>query len=378
MATASPPKHPHLGAVLVTGGCGFLGHHLVRALLDNPSVSSVSVLSRNPRQNRYPEVSYYVCDITSRENVQTLFKKIQPRVIFHTASPYAYSDPPNPARFQREIVEGTANLLACAKELPSITSFIYTSSIMVYATNANRECIMADEESDILHGPVTRKNAYDESKATADTMVLAADDPTHFRTVCVRISGIYGEGESNDSVTTRGLNMVYSGRANIQLGDNTSLFDPIYIHNAVHGHIFIANALIDELDGPLKTKSNGKVHGEAFNLSDDSPIPFWDFLGKVFAEAGCPQTREGKTVIPNWAVIAMCCIAECMYWILFLGKRRPKDFLRKKLEHVYRTRTLNIEKAKGRLGWYPPIPMDEAIKRSVSWCVEKMGKAKSN
>lgn len=69
-------------------------------------------------------------------------------------------------------------------------------------------------------------------------MVLAADSG-HLRTVSIRISGIYGEGETEDRVTTRGLDMVYSGRANIQLGDNTPLFDRIYVHNAVHGHIFI-------------------------------------------------------------------------------------------------------------------------------------------
>lgn len=78
-------------------------------------------------------------------------------------------------------------------------------------------------------------------------------------------------------------------------------------------------------------------------------------------------------VVPNRAVIGICCIAEWIVWLLSLGKRRPDDFLRQKLEHVYRTRTMNVEKAKEMLGWFPPVPIDKEIEMR---CAKKMGKTK--
>jgi hypothetical protein len=81
-----------IGSALVIGGCGFLGHHVVKTLLAEPTCTSVAVMSRSPFQRRLPNVTYHVGDITKAEHVDNLIDQIKPNVIINTASPHAYID----------------------------------------------------------------------------------------------------------------------------------------------------------------------------------------------------------------------------------------------------------------------------------------------
>jgi hypothetical protein len=63
-------EEPQFGACLVVGGCGFLGHHIVKRLLREPTVTSIAVMSRSPFKNRFEGVTYHIGDITKREHVE--------------------------------------------------------------------------------------------------------------------------------------------------------------------------------------------------------------------------------------------------------------------------------------------------------------------
>jgi sterol-4alpha-carboxylate 3-dehydrogenase (decarboxylating) len=118
-----------LGHVVVIGGCGFLGHHIVKLLLSRHPKTKISILDLRITSNQIPnpQTSYHICDITDVGSLQPLFKKLKPDVVIHTASPTAF--------LGREIlykinVEGTKNLLKVSQET-GVKAFVYTSSASV-------------------------------------------------------------------------------------------------------------------------------------------------------------------------------------------------------------------------------------------------------
>ena len=58
-----------LGPALVIGGCGFVGLHIVDALLKDPTCRPVSVISRNPNLNRCEAVAYYTGEIGNLDEI---------------------------------------------------------------------------------------------------------------------------------------------------------------------------------------------------------------------------------------------------------------------------------------------------------------------
>ena len=168
-----------LGSVLVTGGCGFLGSHIVRSLLDDPGCTAVAVVSRNPTVNHHPKASYHAIDITDAASLSYLIAEIQPRVIIHTASPsnrakleilkrHKHHRHPKPPPLRRHHPNNRSLRLHLLQT--EATATLYTARSSVYA--------------------------YAKSKAMADALVPQANSPK-LRTACIRIPSIYGERDTN-------------------------------------------------------------------------------------------------------------------------------------------------------------------------------------
>ena len=159
----------YLGSVLIVGGCGFVGFHIVRHFLLEESCTAVSVLSRNPNSNRLPNVSYHAGDISDLAGLRALISKIRPSVIIHTASPSPVSA--SPKEFNTITIKGTQNLLEVASEVASVKAFIFTSSATMAAGPEHIDL----DESARLADKDPKSHSYAQTKASADRMVLAAN-----------------------------------------------------------------------------------------------------------------------------------------------------------------------------------------------------------
>lgn len=150
-------KQP-LGNVLVVGGCGFLGHHLVAQLLKYDA--QISILDLHTNGNRHDGAHYHSADITSLPAVRAVFQQVQPTVIIHTAALPPTVD--NKALLRKVNVDGTRNLIECAEELKCVKAFVYTSSASVVHDTVS-DLVNADERWPCVRGKA-QKEYYGETK----------------------------------------------------------------------------------------------------------------------------------------------------------------------------------------------------------------------
>ncbi|EGS23286.1 C-3 sterol dehydrogenase/C-4-like protein [Thermochaetoides thermophila DSM 1495] len=361
-------KKPDLGKVMVIGGCGFLGHHVVRLLLRDYTCS-VSVIDLRCTRNRRPDsdgVAYFEADITDAPKVEAIFEKVRPDVVIHTASPPAQgNDIVSHALFKKVNVDGTTVIVkACQKT--GVKALVYTSSASVVSDNQN-DLINADERWPVMRGK-DQSEYYSETKAAAEQIVLAANraaEAPKLLTCSIRPSGIMGEG---DMMTLYHMINIYrQGRTNVQIGNNDNLFDFTYVENVAHGHLLAARALLATAASNIIPLDHERVDGEVFFITNDSPVYFWDFCRAVWAAAGSPHGTEHVKVLPKSVGLVLGYLSEWFFWLI--GK--PPTFNRQRIIFSCMTRYYDITKAKRRLGYKPLVPLDEAVRRSVKWTLEQ-------
>ena len=153
---ATPVVKYTLPNVLVVGGCGFLGHHIVNLLLQQHPESTISVLDLHTNHNRLPNVTYYDGDITNRAQCREIFLKAQTDVIINTVSPIAGL---GGDIYHKVNVEGTRTTLEVAGET-GVKAYVYTSSAGVVTDNV-ADLVNVDEGYPF---PAAYTDVYSESK----------------------------------------------------------------------------------------------------------------------------------------------------------------------------------------------------------------------
>lgn len=151
MAPIPPQTKVALGNVVVIGGCGFLGHHIVNQLCDSYSCR-VSVIDLRTTSNRRAEgdgVKYFDGDITSLDSMLSIFAQIKPDVVIHTASPAALAETPH--AFLRKVNVGGTQCIIEACQKSKVKALVYTSSSSVISNNID-DIINADERWPVLKG----------------------------------------------------------------------------------------------------------------------------------------------------------------------------------------------------------------------------------
>ncbi|KAJ7601077.1 C-3 sterol dehydrogenase [Mycena floridula] len=216
---------------MVIGGSGFVGRHIVQQLLDRGDNVSVFDIVQ-----RYHDTPFYSGDISVQEQVSLALRKSGTTCIIHTASPPATLG--DTAIFWKVNVDGTKAIIAAAVET-GVRKLVFTSSAGVVFDGS--DLVGIDER---LPAPEKAMDAYNDSKAKAEEVVLAANGKGGLLTVALRPAGIFGPG---DRQVMTGLYKVYeNNQIHFQIGDNTNMFDWTYVGNVAYAHLLAA----DRLDEP--------------------------------------------------------------------------------------------------------------------------------
>lgn len=191
-------------------------------------------------------------------------------------------------------------------------------------------------------------------------------------TCAIRPAGIYGEKDTSFTLKV----LEHCAKASpfvlsLQLGDNNNLFDFTYVGNIAFSHLLAAFRLImtkDRLDaGHSAPLDHERVDGEAFNITNDSPVYFWDMTHAAWALAGKPIEPQQVWELPERVLEPIGILMETlMGWF---GKT-PR-LTQRMVRYSCMTRYFSSTKAKARLGYRPVVSVDEGLARAVGFVLAK-------
>lgn len=334
--------------VLVTGGSGFLGASIVRALLAKYPQWQVSVLDmKEPKaQVRKQLHAFHQVNIASADSVATALSGQQYDLVVHTAGivparQKRYSTNQRDWEHVKSInVDGTRNVLDATLK-SGCKRFVYTSSCTVAVDDLEHDYYNVDESVPL--GLATLH--YGKSKALAEQYVLSPEHREKGLLACaLRPSTIIGPGDT--AVIEVIHDCIAKGETNFIIGEGDNLYDFMYIDNAVLAHVLAIENLL----------TTCTAAGEAFFISNQEPVYFWDFLAAIWAEFG--HTQKARWHIPvNLAWVA----GLAMEWITsFTGGASTLD--RGSVKDGVRTTFSNNEKAIRILGYRPIVSLAEGVR----------------
>lgn len=343
-----------LNSVLLVGGAGFLGLHLVQQFYDHCPNTQIHVFDIRPIPDEISKyftfdkskVVFHQGDLTLENDIREAIQGSKCEVIVHLASPMHGL---GQHIYQKVNVVGTQTLLKVAKDSP-VRAMIYTSSAGVIFNG--QDVYNADESWPY---PAVHMDGYNETKAIAEEAVMKANDPNSLLTVCLRPAGIFGPG---DRQLVPGLRTAARlGQSKFQLGDNNNLFDWSYVGNVADAHVLAAQKILD------KSQAD-KIGGETFFITNDQPTYFWTLARTVWKADG--HIDKYNIVLKRPIALVAGYLSE--FFSKLLNKEPGLTPFRVRV--ICATRYHDISKAKKLLGYTPAVTLEDGIKHTLDWIYE--------
>lgn len=300
--------------ILISGGAGFLGFHLTKALLEKgEEITIVDDLSTAKYFDKRKDVEFI------KKKVEEFETEKKYDIVIHLAarpSPEDYIEHPVDTALSNSL--GTYKMLEIAKK--SNARFIYTSSSEVYGSAS---IIPTPETYWGYVNPIGIRSCYDESKRFSEALIMAYHRQYKLDTRIQRPFNVYGPGLREDGTYGRVISrFIYQALK----GEDLTVFGD---GNQTRAFLYIS----DWVDATIKLIYKDGLEGEVFNIGSDKETKIIDLANMIV------KLTDSKSRIK------------------FLPPR-PDDPPR---------RAADITKAKEKLGWYPKVSLEDGLKLTINW-----------
>ena len=266
--------------IAVTGGAGFIGSHVVDALLQlgnkvicidnfndyydpNRKEKNIDEAKKNPN------FILERVDITDKQALKTIFDNHKIEVIIHLAARAGVRPSmENPELYHKVNVEGTKNILEIAVQ-HKCQQVIYGSSSSVYGTNQKVPFSEEDEINNFI-------SPYAETKKKAEELCKQYHKEHQLNITCLRFFTVYGPRGRPDMAPYKFTKNILEGKPITQFGDGSSKRDYTFIDDIKEG-------ILQALQHPLPF--------EIINLGNSKTISLTEFIHLI------EKVTEKKAII---------------------------------------------------------------------------------
>lgn len=301
--------------VLVTGGAGFIGSHLVDALIEQGAdVTTVDDLSNGRIENVNRKARFICASINDKKAMSECL--VDSDFVFHLAADTATRETSmgfkDPFAEMTVNAKGSVNILKCVMDCNPSANIIFASSAAVYG---EPKFIPVDEEH-----PTEPVSPYGISKLASEKYLIAYFKEFGTKAVVARIFNTYGPRQSRYVIHDI-IKKLHTDSSQLELmGTGSIIRDYAYVSDTVDALILIAE--------------RGK-YGEVYNVAGGNPISIETLAYLILKE----RKLAGKTKVK------------------YTGASWKGDITRM---------IANINKVK-QLGYQPKINLETGIKKTLNW-----------
>ena len=328
------------GAVLVTGGAGFIGSHLVERLLAmgrrvvvvdsfcdfyDPAIKRRNVALVEGKQG----YTLRKGDIRDREFLDGVFTAERFDCVVHLAAMAGVRPSIEQPRYYQDVnINGTLNVLECCREHGDQPDdrprLVFGSSSSVYGVNTK----VPFSEEDRVERAIS---PYAATKLANEAMCHTYHHLYGFPVVCLRFFTVYGPRQRPEMAIAKFIRLIEAGDEVPMYGDGTTRRDYTYCDDIVDG---IVAAM--ELDAPA---SEGGTF-EIVNLGNSRTIELRELIGLIAAALGKEPRIKELPLQPGDVPITYA----------------------------------DISKAQRLLGYSPNYPIERGVEHAVAWYREQLGR----
>lgn len=305
---------------LITGGAGFIGSHLSKALLDlgagvivvdefndfyDPTIkeSNIAPFLNNAHFRLYRK------DIREFIGLRDIFehhgRALQTGGIIHLAARAGVRPSLKEPRLYLDTnVTGTLNLAELAREF-GVKKFIFASSSSVYGDSPERVPFREDQD---ISRPIS---PYASTKAMGESLLHTYSHLYQLQVVALRFFTVYGAGQRPDLAIHKFTRLIDEGKPIPVFGDGTTRRDYTYINDIIHG--------------VLAAIAYDKTPFEIFNLGESQTTELRTLIALIEQSLGKSAVIDRQPMQPGDVSVTFADISKAHRLLGYNPKTKIRD-----------------------------------------------------